>query len=268
MRFNISYQPNPYTIHYQDIPNSFSSIVFCLICFNTSLENNYTNVSTSTTEIGNIETFLVNDTFYPFTAIGSRYSYIHPQKYVSNQTNCIRVPVSSYQTGNIVVDVNISSLGDPWIAFLTNNGIVRGPKEGTVATQTPPETLDVHRITPVKALIQNITSRWNANQISPGLIETMIPDLLSRRTNCIDDQTVFQMNQTIYQNLGPDPRAPLDGTRNQGLFPKCSSPGCVDDRFFAKNDLVYDYLHDQIFRAKIMLQLAEEVVNSVSEASC
>ncbi|KAK8895541.1 hypothetical protein M9Y10_024009 [Tritrichomonas musculus] len=227
-------------------PSSFA-ISLMVVCFLSPLSSNNTDA-----ELGNIETFLCNDSYYPQNSIWSRYSSIQDFNYVQNTTNCVR---SSYKTQmNFRFD---NDIGSPWVAFLNSSGVVRGPKSGVIANYTEKK----YSFQFVNQLIQNVKADWDKRNISSGTIHAMLPDLLLHKTQCIDEEIVIEENHTIYENLGPDPRNPLDATRNRGIYPKCSSNNCFGNQFTSKfNGQVYR-IHDNIFRAHLMIQLAESVMN-------
>lgn len=221
-------------------------ISFMVICFLGSLPNNISY------ELGNIETFLCNDSYYPYTSIGMRYSSIQNFDYIQADANCIRTDSSRPVNIN-----NINIDGAPWVAFLDSSGIVRGPKTGIVANTTQMK----YSFQYVKNLIQTLRDQWNSKRVSAGTVEALIPDILMHKTKCIDEQAVIDANRTIYNNLGPDPRNPLDPTRNKGLFPKCSSKSCFDSDYKSKFNGRTFRLHDTIFRINLMFQLAEVIMN-------
>ena len=260
MKFDVSYTfdaTNNYTINIGTIPAIFN-VFYCLICFRSNITDLQFTLNEQF-EVGNIETFLSNDTYYPFRAIGTRYSFIQPFDYVQNGTNCLRTQYGNRQSIPIALP---QQAGNPWIAFLDTNGIVRGPKEG-VEIGSSSVLSPTYTLAQMREVLDNITYRWNSSTISPGIVETMLPDILSVRTECMDYETVYQRNMTIYNNLGPDPRNNLDGTRNQGVFPKCASPSCTNGQFVGKlTNNVYQ-LHDQLFRAEIAIQLATELLTEI-----
>lgn len=230
-------------------PQSFS-VAFMVICFLSPLTADNTPA-----ELGNIETFLCNDSYYPYTSMGSRYSYIQHFKYIQNGTNCARI-----QNANSAQFTISGNTSPPWVAFLNNSGIVRGPKMGIIANNT---NVAQYPIEYVRRVIQTVKDEWNSRKVSAGTIEAMIPDLLMHKTACVDEDIVFNVNRTLYDNLGPDPRNPSDPTRNKGLFPKCSSKDCFNGGFKSKFNGQNFKLHDHIFRVNLVLQLADIVLSKI-----
>lgn len=229
-------------------PSNFQ-IQFMLICFLSLLPAN------TSYELGNIETFLCNDSYYPYTSIGERYSYIQHDEYILNTTNCVRTEAAGPKDFNIT-----ENIGPPWVAFLDRTGTVRGPKTGIVANTSVYKYSNNY----VKYVIETVKREWNSRRISAGTIEAMIPDLLMHKTQCIDEEIVIMANRTIYDNLGPDPRNPLDATRNKGLFPKCSSKDCFNGGFTSKFNGQSYRLHDHMFRVNLVLELADKVLSENS----
>jgi hypothetical protein len=228
--------------------------------------------------LGNIPSFLGHDPYYPFTAIGSRYSSALRDSVQSN-TNCLKfappsgpidIPVdlipalATIEDGASIDDI-IKALPEFRLFLLqspTSGGpLVRGPKRGIKCERTDdtssPTSPTLKSPTEVCTVLRDLVRQFDARQVGAGTVETFIPEILSKRTECIDMEAVFAANQTLYRNLGPDPRNPEDPTRNQGLFPQCSAKTCFADRYIGKMSGNTFYLHDQLFRAHRMIELAK-----------
>jgi hypothetical protein len=109
--------------------------------------------------------------------------------------------------------------------------------------------------------ILTLRLQYETGAAGPGLLEHLIPELLAKFTVGLDEEAVFDANRTMYATLGPDPRAPNDLTRNQGIFPRCGSPSCFENKFTSHGSDQVAFLHDQHFRAARMLDLARKLLN-------
>lgn len=229
------------------VPFAFT---FLLVCFPSEINQSTFSVdSNPSLEYGNIETFLCNDSFYPYTSIGTRYSYI-PSQYILDGTNCAQFePLSE---PNLKINTTVDK---PIIFFINKTGVVRGPKSGTISNSTELLTLSE-----IQDLINQMDGRWINRTISPGLLLNMIPNLLSKGTQCVDEELVYSINQSIYNIHEPDSRNPNDPTRKTGVFPKCSGPSCYNNEFRGKRTKQPIALHDQMFRTKLLLDMAKRVL--------